>query len=100
MVPIQGAHENTPEYRYNRAHARARNCIERCIGVLKGRFRCILGERVLRYDPQKVGIIVNACVVLHNICIAGGMEFGAEGVAEANVDVVVEPLVDVLEEYV
>lgn len=30
-------------------------------------------ERVLRYAPKKVGRIVNACVVLHNMCIAGNV---------------------------
>lgn len=36
-----------PECRYNSSHAKTRNVIERCFGVLKGRFRCLLGYRVL-----------------------------------------------------
>lgn len=46
-----------------------RQIIERCIGLLKIRFRCILGERKLRYNPTKVGRIVYACATLHNFLI-------------------------------
>lgn len=74
MTPIQGAQPNTPQERYNRAFTKARNCIEMCNGVLKNRFRCLMGERKLRYNPEKVGTIVNACCVLHNICIKGNVE--------------------------
>ncbi|XP_018374418.1 PREDICTED: uncharacterized protein LOC108768477 [Trachymyrmex cornetzi] len=52
-----------------RRHCSARNCVECCIGVFKARFRCILGERGLRYSPYYVGVIVVACTVLHNLCI-------------------------------
>ena len=69
MTPVLQAAENTPAFRYTERHRIARNCVERCNGVLKGRFRCLLGERVLRYAPDKVGLIVNACCILHNICI-------------------------------
>lgn len=46
-----------------------RSIIERCNGVLKNRFRCLLKHRVLHYTPIMAGKIVNACVVLHNMCI-------------------------------
>lgn len=68
-TPVANALPDSPEARYNEAHARARNCVERCIGVLKMRWRCILKERVLRYHPHKVGQIINSCCVLHNMCI-------------------------------
>ncbi|KAG5880089.1 hypothetical protein JTB14_011592 [Gonioctena quinquepunctata] len=71
MTPVPNAAEGTPEMRYNFRHASARNVIERCNGVLKNRFRCLLGERKLRYDSEKVGTIVVACCVLHNICVQG-----------------------------
>ncbi|XP_011859704.1 PREDICTED: putative nuclease HARBI1 [Vollenhovia emeryi] len=54
MIPIANALPDTPEGRYTAALCQARSCIERCIGVLKGRFRCILGERMLHYTPQVV----------------------------------------------
>ncbi|KAK9693275.1 hypothetical protein QE152_g34312 [Popillia japonica] len=43
--------------------ASARNCVERCIGVLNSRFRCILDERTLRYCPEKAGQISIACAM-------------------------------------
>lgn len=46
-----------------------RQIIERCIGLLKVRFRCILGERQLRYSPTKVGRIIYSCATLHNFLI-------------------------------
>ncbi|XP_046400842.1 protein ANTAGONIST OF LIKE HETEROCHROMATIN PROTEIN 1-like [Ischnura elegans] len=38
MTPVLNAIPGTPENRYTEAHAAARNCIERCNGVLKSRF--------------------------------------------------------------
>lgn len=83
-------------------HARAHNCVERCIGLLKARFRCILGEKVLKYEPHKVGIIINACAILHNLCLEQGMEFEipdyALGANAIDAEAVIEPIVDVLDE--
>lgn len=39
MIPVLNAVVGSPEERYNTGHASARNCVERCIGVLKSRFR-------------------------------------------------------------
>lgn len=39
MTPVLNAAPASPEERYNNRHASARNCVERCIGVLKSRFR-------------------------------------------------------------
>ncbi|XP_048516636.1 putative nuclease HARBI1 [Dendroctonus ponderosae] len=50
----------------------ARNVIERCFGVLKQRFRCLLKHRVLHYSPEKAAKIVLSCAILHNIAIAEG----------------------------
>lgn len=47
--------------------------MERCIGVLKKRFRCLLRYRTLEYTPAKTGQIINACAVLHNMCIYGNI---------------------------
>lgn len=41
--------------------------MERCIGVLKARWRCLLAHRVLHYDHHMVAKIINACALLHNI---------------------------------
>lgn len=71
------------EERYNEKVCSVRNTIERCNGVLKNRFRCLLKHRVLHYSPTVAAKIVNSCVVLHNMCIAAGIPEPEE---EENVD--------------
>lgn len=44
---------NLPEYNYYQAHTRGRNCIERCNGVLKTRFRYLMGGRKLSMSLRK-----------------------------------------------
>nr|CAI5841103.1 unnamed protein product [Callosobruchus analis] len=68
MTPILNPVARSPESHYTEAHIQARNCVERCIGVFKGRFLCL--SKILRYSPQKVGNITNACAILHNLCVA------------------------------
>lgn len=68
MTPILDAESDTPEAYYTQKHVQARNTIERTIGLLKARFRCLLVHRVLHYQPHVAGSITNACVILHNIC--------------------------------
>lgn len=68
MTPLRNP--NTPaEERYNNAQKSVRSIVERCNGLLKNRFRCLLKDRVLHYSPQMAAKIVNACVVLHNMCV-------------------------------
>lgn len=67
LTPILDAAENTPEGRYTRAHIRTRNTVERSIGVLKQRFRCLSQHRTLHYDPVQAGKIIYTCAVLHNL---------------------------------
>lgn len=69
MTPIQGRNISDAEEKYNRHHRKARNCIERCFGVLKSRFRCLSKERVLMYSPVLAGKIIISCIVLHNFLI-------------------------------
>lgn len=59
----------TPEARFNERMRQIRVLIERCFGLLKNRFRCLLKDRVLHYAPITVAQIVTACTVLHNICV-------------------------------
>ena len=65
--------EGTPEDRFNKVHSCDRNCVERCVGLLKGRFRCVNDERVLYYDYVKVCKIILAVCVLHNLVILGNV---------------------------
>ena len=68
------------ERRYNFAHTRTRNVIERCFGVLKQRFQCLLNG--MRLAPQKVGRTVVACAVLHNFLISEHDSFDFANTAE------------------
>ncbi|XP_050062915.1 putative nuclease HARBI1 [Aphis gossypii] len=67
LIPIQNPVNE--EELYNTKQMRARSLIERCNGLLKMRFRCLLIHRVLHYAPEKATAIINACVVLHNMYI-------------------------------
>lgn len=69
LIPFQNVEPNTIESFYNERHKQTRVKIECCNGVLKARFRCLLKHRVLHYKPRKACEIINACVVLHNLCI-------------------------------
>lgn len=69
MKIIENGNLNLLQQRYNRALSKTRQIIERCIGILKMRFRCILGERKLRYLPLKAGKIIYSCATLHNFLI-------------------------------
>lgn len=39
LIPFEGTQDDTPEVRHNYSHSSDRNAVERCIGVLKERFR-------------------------------------------------------------
>ncbi|KAF4520009.1 hypothetical protein B566_EDAN007157 [Ephemera danica] len=67
LTPILLENTNADEDSYNILQMSARATIERCIGVLKGRFRCLSQYRVLHYHPVKAANIINACSVLHNL---------------------------------
>ncbi|CAI6355515.1 unnamed protein product [Macrosiphum euphorbiae] len=68
LTPIQNP-ANANEELYNKKQMHTRSLVERCNGLLKMRFRCLLKHRVLHYAPEKATAIINACVVLHNMCI-------------------------------
>ncbi|XP_050066119.1 putative nuclease HARBI1 [Aphis gossypii] len=68
---------------YNKKQMSTRSIIERCNGVLKMRFRCLLKDRVLHYKPEKASQIINACVVLHNMCI----EYNVPEIEETEEDI-------------
>lgn len=74
MTPVNHPNMTDAEAEYNRLMLRVRNLIERCIGVLKLRFRCILGERKLRYHPTRAALIFYSCVTLHNFLIRNNFD--------------------------
>lgn len=69
LTPAENAVPHTPEENYNLRHCSTRSLIEQCNGVLKMRFRCLLKHRVLHYSPERAAKLINACAVLHNICV-------------------------------
>ncbi|CAG9130974.1 unnamed protein product [Plutella xylostella] len=73
MTPILNAAEGSREAEYTRRHIQARNCIERCFGVLKSRWRCLLRDRTLHYHHYVASRITTACAVLHNIALHARM---------------------------
>ncbi|XP_036345203.1 putative nuclease HARBI1 isoform X2 [Rhagoletis pomonella] len=66
LTPYRDPHVGTVHHTFNQKHSSARNVVERTIGVLKSRFRCL--ARCLQYQPQKVVQITNVCCALHNVC--------------------------------
>ncbi|XP_054635986.1 putative nuclease HARBI1 isoform X1 [Dunckerocampus dactyliophorus] len=73
MTPLNNP-QTPQEQMYNQKHTRTRSCVERTIGILKGRWMCLdtAGGRLL-YKPEKVCRIIMACCVLHNITMKRGV---------------------------
>ncbi len=57
---------NLSEVRYNAAHCRTRNVVERAFGCLKKRFPC---SKTLQNPPDTCVVTIIAAFVLHNFCI-------------------------------
>lgn len=74
MTPISDPSDEIEEH-FNQVHKSIRSGVERSIGLYKGTFRCMSGERKFRYEPHKVTRMVNACAVLHNILVANNVPF-------------------------
>ncbi|XP_046360526.1 putative nuclease HARBI1 [Haliotis rufescens] len=70
LTPI--VNPTTPsEERYNTAHCRTRNTVERAFGLLKSRFRCLhKSGGCLPFTPPKCHQVVYATCQLHNFCIS------------------------------
>lgn len=57
------------EKNYNKKHIKARNVIERTIGSMKAKFRCLHRYRTLHYSPYRASQIIYAAISLHNLGI-------------------------------
>lgn len=66
--------EGSAEDQFNAVHRQMRNCIERVNGVVKIRWRCLSGERMLRYQPKKVVKFANVCCALNNVLNKRGVK--------------------------
>ncbi|KAK3923635.1 Putative nuclease, partial [Frankliniella fusca] len=73
IIPLLDQEPGSAEEYFTKRHCRARNSVERCIGVLKSRFRCLLKDRTHHYLPLRAATIIKACTVLHNMCIMAGV---------------------------
>ncbi|XP_035852271.1 putative nuclease HARBI1 [Sander lucioperca] len=74
-VPNPVTHQ---ERNFNHAHARTRATVERCVGLLKGRWLCLAhAGGTLLYSPEKVCNIILACAVLHNMAEINRVPFDA-----------------------
>ncbi|KAK5648021.1 hypothetical protein RI129_002913 [Pyrocoelia pectoralis] len=73
QTPIRNPEPGAQEDAFNTAFKSCRTTIERCNGLLKMRFRCLLKHRVLHYTPNVASKIINACTILHNMCIANNI---------------------------
>lgn len=70
MTPKLRHLPGTPSSRYTDAHIRARSSVERAIGMLKGRWRCLRKERALHYSPEFAGkIYINIYIHIQYIYI-------------------------------
>ena len=57
-----------PQRRYQKAHTKTRNTVERAFGLWKARFRCLdVSGGTLQFNPDRCCTIITATAVLHNI---------------------------------
>lgn len=56
LKPFINPPAGSPEARYTEHIIQARSAVERCIGILKGRWRCLRKERALHYKPEFAGM--------------------------------------------
>lgn len=45
-------------------------------------YRCLLKDRTLHYKPEKASSIINACIVLHNMCITNNIPLDEHDIPE------------------
>lgn len=67
LTPFNNPQEGEPEAHFNNEFCMVRIKIEHTIGILKSRFRCLLGHRALHYNPLRAAKIIYSCGILHNI---------------------------------
>ncbi|XP_039048790.1 uncharacterized protein LOC120189636 [Hibiscus syriacus] len=60
----EGHQPTTPQEYFNMKHYQARNCIERCFGILKARWAILRGKPF--YPVKTQCRLISACCLLHN----------------------------------
>ncbi|XP_018377650.1 PREDICTED: putative nuclease HARBI1, partial [Trachymyrmex cornetzi] len=69
MTPLADYPIGTRQFEYTMQLCSSRNCVKRFNGVFKSLWRCCSYQRVLMYEPELAGRIINACAILHNMRI-------------------------------
>ena len=69
MIPILEP-QSVEEVAFNKAHKKCRCTIERAIGTIKSRFRCLCKQSggSMQFDLRINCNVIAACTVLHNYC--------------------------------
>jgi hypothetical protein len=57
--------------RYNYLHRKMRIVVEMALGLFKGRFR-LFKSALRHHSPEKMALLISACIVLHNWFIDHG----------------------------
>ena len=58
------------QIRYNESHKSTRNTVERCIGLLKSKFRCLSQDSKMRLKLDTALIVTVVCAILHNLSLS------------------------------
>ncbi|KAJ1128517.1 hypothetical protein NDU88_006895 [Pleurodeles waltl] len=92
LTPVRNPRTRAEE-RYNEAHGQTKRVIERTLGLLKARFRCLhMTGGSLFYSPRKVCQIIIACSMLHNLGLRHQVPFLQEDGPDDGVVAAVEPV--------
>lgn len=92
ITPYKDVTVGTMQHKFNKKHTSARNIVERVIGVIKSRFRCLLVTLV--YSPKKVIKLINVCCALHNICREYNVELEETHILNINEEIEVMDEID------
>jgi len=71
MIPFEHkAKLTSAQKRYQTAQIKCRNTVERTIGILKSRFRCLdhKSRGAMQFSPEKSAQVIACCAILHNYC--------------------------------
>ncbi|KAL4361977.1 hypothetical protein GQ457_04G022180 [Hibiscus cannabinus] len=89
----QGHQPTTAQEYFNMKHSQARNCIERCFGILKARWTILRGKSF--YPVKTQCRIISACCLLHNFIrsemLVDPFETNSVGLDSSQVEEVNEP---------
>ncbi|XP_020782813.1 putative nuclease HARBI1 [Boleophthalmus pectinirostris] len=72
LIPPFGRPKTKPELLFNIWHLEAFSAMDKTVGMLKKRFRCLDKPSGIQYSPQKVGMFFVASCVLHNMALRHG----------------------------